>query len=101
MVASENRRPPRGSVPRLRKSVFGLFWKRLQAPALLAGWFVGIAYGTWTAFADGVKPVHTLHFGADAYTVYTGLLALTVNIVVALVVQALFPARKSTALASA
>jgi len=74
--------------------VFGLFWKRLQAPALLAGWLGGIVCGTWTAFADGVKPVHTLHLGADAYTVYTGLLALAVNVVVALVVQALLPARR-------
>jgi len=67
--------------------VFGLFWKRLQAPALLLGWLAGIVFGTWTAFADGVKPVHSLLIGGDKFTVYTGLLALAVNIVVALVVQ--------------
>jgi SSS family solute:Na+ symporter len=80
--------------------VFGLFWKRLQAPALLAGWLAGIVLGTWTAFADGVKPVHTLTLGGDSFTVYTGLLALATNVAVALVVQALVPARKAGALAS-
>ena len=69
--------------------VFGLFWKWLRAPALLAGWVAGIAYGTYTAYADGVKPVHSFLIGGDKYTIYTGLLAITLNFVVALVVQAL------------
>jgi len=69
--------------------VFGLWSKRLQAPALLAGWLVGIVFGTWTAFADGVKPVHSILVGGDKFTVYTGLLALVLNVVVAVVVQAL------------
>jgi SSS family solute:Na+ symporter len=69
--------------------VFGLFWKWLRAPALLAGWVVGIAFGTYTAYADGIKPVHSLLIGGDKYTIYTGLLAITLNFVVACVVQAL------------
>lgn len=44
--------------------------------------------GTWIAFGDGIKPVHTLHLGDASVTLYTGLLALAVNVVVALVVQA-------------
>jgi SSS family solute:Na+ symporter len=75
--------------------VFGLFSQRLRAPALLTGWLVGIVFGTWTAFADGVKPVHTLTLGGDHYTVYTGLLALALNIVVALAVQAVLRTRKA------
>jgi solute:Na+ symporter, SSS family len=67
--------------------VFGLFWKRLQAPALLAGWFAGIAFGTWTAVADGLKPVHSLVIAGDKFTLYTGLLALALNIAAALIVQ--------------
>ena len=78
--------------------VFGLFFKRLRAPALLAGWIAGIAYGSWTAFVDGIKPVHTLLIGGDKYTVYTGLLALALNIAVALVVQAMLRAPKPAAL---
>ncbi|MEP6502740.1 MAG: sodium:solute symporter, partial [Betaproteobacteria bacterium] len=75
--------------------VFGLFSQRLRAPALLAGWLVGIVFGTWTAFADGVKPVHTLALGGDHYSVYTGLLALALNLVVAFVVQAVPRTRKA------
>jgi SSS family solute:Na+ symporter len=67
--------------------VFGLFSRRFSAPALLAGWAAGTAYGTWTAFADGVKPVHTLVVGGTSYMVYTGLLALLANIVVVLAMQ--------------
>ena len=69
--------------------VFGLWTRRLQAPALLLGWVVGIVFGTYTAFADGVKPVHAIVLGGDKFTVYTGLLALALNVVVAIVVQAL------------
>ena len=46
-------------------------------------------FGTWTAFADGVKPVHSILIGGDKFTVYTGLLALVLNVLVAAVVQAL------------
>jgi SSS family solute:Na+ symporter len=69
--------------------IFGLYTRRFGATALLAGWFAGMLYGTWTAFADGVKPVHAFHVGADTCSVYTGLLALVLNIVVTAVVQAL------------
>lgn len=72
--------------------VFGLFFDRFRAPALLAGWFVGLAVGTIWVFLDGVKPVHTFHGGDGAFTVYTGLAALLLNIVVVLVVQA-FPGK--------
>jgi SSS family solute:Na+ symporter len=67
--------------------VFGLYTRRLAAPALLAGWAAGMVYGTWTAYADGVKPVHKLLLGVNSYTVYTGLLALAVNVVVLVIVQ--------------
>ncbi|MBV8604897.1 MAG: sodium:solute symporter family protein [Pelomonas sp.] len=67
--------------------VFGLFTRRLRAPALLAGWFVGIVVGTSLAYADGVKPVHALVVGGTSYAMYTGLIALTLNIVVAGIVQ--------------
>jgi SSS family solute:Na+ symporter len=67
--------------------VFGLFFRWFRAPALLTGWAVGLAGGSWLAFSDGIKPVHTLVLGGDSYTVYTGLLALTLNVCVATVVQ--------------
>jgi len=73
--------------------VFGLFLNWFRASALLAGWAVGLTAGTWMAFADGIKPVHTLVIGDGSYTVYTGLLALALNIVVAVVLQLIMGAR--------
>ncbi|MDB5962899.1 MAG: actP, partial [Massilia sp.] len=67
--------------------VFGLFHRWFGPRALLAGWAVGIVSGSTIAFMDGVKPVHTLLLGGDKYSVYTGLLALAINIAVAVVVQ--------------
>jgi SSS family solute:Na+ symporter len=81
--------------------VFGLFSRRFGARALLAGWAVGIVTGSWLAFSDGIKPVHTLHLADTALTVYTGLLALAVNIIVALVVQAVAGGPKPRVLAEA
>jgi len=70
--------------------VFGLFIGWFGANALLSGWAVGIIGGSWLAYADGIKPVHTFHIGADSYTMYTGLIALAINIVVAVAVQLVF-----------
>src|SRR6201747_2465664 len=67
--------------------VFGLFFNWFRAPALLAGWAFGLGVGTALAFMDGVKPVHTLTLGDGHYAVYTGLLALVLNIVVPVIVQ--------------
>jgi SSS family solute:Na+ symporter len=69
--------------------VFGLFFNWFRAPALLLGWAVGLIGGTTLAFMDGMKPVHTFQIGGEHYTVYTGLLALALNIAVAAVVQCL------------
>jgi SSS family solute:Na+ symporter len=67
--------------------VFGLFVGWFRAPALLTGWAVGLACGSWIAFADGIKPVHTFVIGGDSYTLYTGIVALVLNIVVAVAVN--------------
>ncbi|MGN6388646.1 MAG: monocarboxylate uptake permease MctP, partial [Burkholderiaceae bacterium] len=67
--------------------VFGLFSRWFRAPALLVGWAVGMIAGSWMAVADGLKPVHTLAVGGG-YTFYTGLLALVLNVLVAIVLQA-------------
>jgi SSS family solute:Na+ symporter len=67
--------------------VFGLFFGWFGPRALLSGWAIGIIGGSWLAFSDGVKPIHTLIIGGDKYTLYTGLLALAANILVAVIVQ--------------
>jgi SSS family solute:Na+ symporter len=81
--------------------VFGLFSRWFGPRALLAGWAFGIAAGSAIAFADGVKPVHTMVLGGASFTVYTGLLALAVNIVVAVVVQLVAGGRRATTAAAA
>ena len=63
--------------------VFGLFTGWFRAPALLAGWAVGFFGGSWLAWADGIKPLHTLSFGGVSFSLYTGLLVLAMNIAVA------------------
>ena len=73
--------------------VFGLFTRWFRAPGLLSGWVVGFAGGTYMAFSDGLKPLHTLSFGGVSYTLYVGLIALTLNVVVAVVVNAVTPRR--------
>lgn len=69
--------------------VFGLFnvSNRFRAPALLTGWAAGMIAGSWLAFSDGIKPVHTFVIGGDKFSIYTGLAALAFNIIVAVVVQ--------------
>jgi SSS family solute:Na+ symporter len=68
--------------------VFSLYVSWFRAPALLAGWAVGFVAGSAIAWSDGLKPLHTLTLGDAKFTLYTGLLALAVNIVVAVVVNA-------------
>jgi solute:Na+ symporter, SSS family len=67
--------------------VFGLFGRWFRGPALMAGWAAGIAGGSWLLVADGFKPVHALALGDASYIVYSGLLALALNIVVAAAAQ--------------
>ncbi|WP_144634200.1 monocarboxylate uptake permease MctP [Bordetella genomosp. 13] len=73
--------------------VFGLFSRWFGGTALLIGWAVGLGGGTALVFADGVKPVHSMVIDGTTYTMYTGLLALVVNIVVAVVAQLLLGSR--------
>ena len=75
--------------------VFGLFTRWFRAPALLTGWAVGIVGGTILFYLAGAKPVHPLPFGGTSYGVYTGLLAVAVNMIVAVALNALLPARNA------
>jgi len=60
-----------------------LYFRQFAAPALFIGWAVGMAGGTYMAWSDGLKPLHTLAIGDASFTAYVGLIALVANIVVA------------------
>ena len=81
--------------------VFGLFTRWFHRWALLAGWAVGMIYGTVTAYGDCTACTPAKHFGNSLAVVpglgragYIGLTTLAVNIVVAVVLTALFRALK-------
>ena len=65
--------------------VFGLFTRWFRAEGLLLGWAVGIGWGSWTAWSNGLKPLATLDLGGASYVFYVGLGALILNIAVAAV----------------
>ena len=65
--------------------VFGLFTRWFRAEGLLLGWAVGIGWGSWTSWSNGLKPLATLDLGGASYVFYVGLGALILNIAVAAV----------------
>ena len=67
--------------------IFGLFTRWFTAPALLAGWALGLFGGTYLAWNDGLKPLHTLAFGDTTVTAYVGLIAFAANVVAAVLVN--------------
>jgi solute:Na+ symporter, SSS family len=66
--------------------VFGLYTRWFRAEGLLSGWAVGIVWGTWTAWSNGLKPLASLSLGGSTYSFYVGLGALLLNVLVAAVV---------------
>ena len=60
-----------------------MFCQRSPYPALLLGWAIGFFGGSWIAWSDGLKPLHTIVIGGQGVSIYVGLLALAANIVVA------------------
>ena len=73
--------------------VFGLFTRWFDKRALLAGWAVGMVYGTITAY-NVLNPVTGKHFGGSITTIpllgtttgYIGLTAFVLNAVVSVLV---------------
>ncbi len=81
--------------------VFMLFTRWFRAEGLLAGWAVGILWGTYTAWSNGLKPLASITLGETSYTFYVGLGALILNVVVAAVVSAILGRRSPAAEAAA
>jgi SSS family solute:Na+ symporter len=72
--------------------VFTLFTSRLKLSALFIGWAAGMALGTGLAFSQRLKPIYVLTLGGNHYPLYIGLIALTLNVVVGVVLSAVLPA---------
>ncbi|MGH8163812.1 MAG: hypothetical protein ACREP1_05695, partial [Rhodanobacteraceae bacterium] len=77
--------------------IFGLYLRWFRPSALLLGWAVGMALGSALAYAQGLKPVYPLVFGAHSHTIYIGLIALVVNLFVAIVLTPAAVALRRTA----
>jgi SSS family solute:Na+ symporter len=74
--------------------IFGLFTRWFTAPALLAGWAVGLLGGSYLAWGDGLKPLHALTFAATTVTAYVGLIAFVANVLAAVVVNIVITSAK-------
>jgi SSS family solute:Na+ symporter len=48
--------------------VFGLFTVWFRAEGLLLGWAVGIGWGTYTSWSNGLKPLASISLGGSSYT---------------------------------
>ncbi|TQF03495.1 sodium:solute symporter [Kitasatospora acidiphila] len=77
--------------------VAGLFTRWFHRWGLLAGWAVGMVYGTWKAY--GISSAATHHFGGSTAKIpvigeigYIGLTAFVLNLVVAVVLTLVFKA---------
>jgi len=64
--------------------ISSLYTRWFRAEALLLGWAAGIAWGSWTAWSNGLKPIATIVVGDLSYSFYVGLGALILNVAVAL-----------------
>ncbi|WP_405011643.1 monocarboxylate uptake permease MctP [Kitasatospora sp. NBC_01539] len=80
--------------------VGGLFTRWFHRWALLAGWAVGMGYGTWTAY--GIKSAATKHFGGSSHEIpwigeigYIGLTAFVLNLAVAVVLTLVLKSLKA------
>jgi SSS family solute:Na+ symporter len=70
--------------------VFGLFTRWFRAEGLLLGWAVGILWGSWTAWSNGLKPLASIELGGASYSFYVGLGALILNVAVAAIATVIF-----------
>jgi SSS family solute:Na+ symporter len=58
----------------------GIYTSWFHRWALLLGWGAGMVVGTWMVIGQNFVPFYPLSFGSFSITVYTGLVALVVNL---------------------
>lgn len=73
--------------------LLGLYTRWLHRRALLAGWLVGMALGTWMALSQSkLSTSYPLVIGGQTFVVYVGLAALLANLAASAVVTLAFAA---------
>ena len=72
--------------------IIGLYTRWFHQKALLLGWLVGIAAGTWLAAMQGFTPMTAVPIGSYVLPSYTALATLVLNFAVAIVLTPIFNA---------
>jgi SSS family solute:Na+ symporter len=75
--------------------ILGLFTRKLNDWALLCGWAVGTAAGTWMAAANNFSATYTLAIAGWGFPGYAALWTVILNFVVALALTPVFAAAAS------
>ncbi|MBV9859657.1 MAG: sodium:solute symporter [Alphaproteobacteria bacterium] len=70
--------------------VLGLFTRWFHDRALLLGWLVGIVTGTAMAASQGFAPIYPLQIGGFVFPCYIALSTVVLNLLVAVVLTAVF-----------
>jgi SSS family solute:Na+ symporter len=72
--------------------MLGVYTRWFNDWALLIGWLAGIAAGTWMFIAANFAPNYPLAFAGHSFPGYSALYTVILNLVVAIVLTALFDA---------
>jgi len=81
----------------VKRNIGGLFTRWFDRYALLLGWLAGMAFGTIAAYKSASPTVSHWASSSDielGHTVYIGLSAVLINLVVAVVLTVVFRAAK-------
>jgi len=70
--------------------LLGIYTRKLNDWALLVGWAVGMASGTWMAFAANLSSTFPLSIGGFSMPGYAAFYSLILNLVIALVLTPVF-----------
>jgi SSS family solute:Na+ symporter len=65
--------------------VLGLFTRYFQSGALIAGWLVGMAVGTWMSMSQRLTAVYPLRIAGKTFSAYAAVDTLLLNLIVATV----------------
>jgi len=75
--------------------VLGAFTRWFHPWALFWGWAIGMASGTWMAWALGLKSsVYPLHLGGHVFAMYAAVPALVLNLALSAVLTVIFRAAR-------